>query len=131
MLSLALDQLIPLLPVLIANFDAAKMLRSEDGCKVDASIIKETKAALETEHFTEFCEMVRTTGKILEQHGHRLEGCECHRAIWTAMLGTRGKKASAAEGIWVHFMFHEDTTGALVSNGWQVHADQRSLRVHV
>lgn len=36
--------------------------------------------------------MVRSHGKILERTAHRLEGCECHRQIWTAPTSWAQKK---------------------------------------
>ena len=66
-------------------------MKSDDG-KIDPVVAREAHAALRLPCFLEFCEMARSLGNVLERTAHRLEGCECHRAIWVATASHKTKK---------------------------------------
>ena len=87
MLSIALDGLIPLLQVFINTFDVTKLTKTDDGT-IDLIVIKACAYVLKVPYFLEFSEMVRSCGIALERNGHRLEGCECHRALWMANISS-------------------------------------------
>jgi hypothetical protein len=80
MLGKVLAQLLPLLPILMLDFDPAKMAagNKED----DAKVIRAAGETLSQPFFLEFSHMVYQRGLVLERIAHRLEGCECHRDIW-------------------------------------------------
>ena len=92
MLSKALDQLLPILRKLRERFDLDRFLRSEDGAKVDANVVREAHVAINSTHFPELSEMMRLHGKILEKYAHRLEGCECHRSLLTSKTYRANKR---------------------------------------
>ena len=91
MLSVALDSLIPLFKVMKEVFDVNTFTHADEG-KIDAAVVRECHEALHTKNFLPFCEMVRQAGKVLERTCHRLEGCECHRAIWMEKSNSKKKK---------------------------------------
>ena len=82
-LSLALDKLVPLFSDMQQHFSASKMLASESGI-LQSKVIKQVEVVLATPCFVEFAELLRVTGKTIERTAHKLEGCLCHRDVWTA-----------------------------------------------
>jgi len=83
---------VPILAELRRKFNLQLFLTSEDGGKVGAAVVRDAFDALNTEHFLELCELVRSHGKILELNAHRLEGCECHKQLWTSHRNLRGRR---------------------------------------
>lgn len=81
MLSIALNQLIPKLRLMVLRWDRNKLRNAGDE-KIDTNSIRDCDEALRTPFFLEFCVMIQTKGGTLERYAHRLEGCECHRALW-------------------------------------------------
>ena len=92
MLSLALDELIPIFQVLVERFDLEKFIHGDTEGKIDVKIVRAAHAAINTPDFVGFCEMVRSQGKILERCAHRLEGCECHRTLLITATSSKQKK---------------------------------------
>jgi hypothetical protein len=86
-----LDQLIPLLPLLVEFYDKDKMCASDAG-KSEAVLLTEVAEVLPEEFFLEISEAVRVQGTLLERTAHRLEGCECHREIWTSRASFKRKQ---------------------------------------
>lgn len=90
-LSLALDRLLPVMPLLRAHFDLEKMAASGDKNTLSAGVLSDASKALKVPNFVEFAEMIRVKGKALQHRAHWLEGCWCHEHIWKA----RGRRHNA------------------------------------
>ena len=89
-LSKALDQLSPLFEILQEKWDLAKMMVSDDG-KSDAALLREVGEVLKTPYYYEFSEAIRVAGELLEKAARRLEGCECHKDVWTSKASSKRK----------------------------------------
>jgi hypothetical protein len=81
-LELSLVALVDLIPFLMEYLDVEAMLRSEEG-NIDPHVLRDARAALDTPYFLEFCELVRCLGRVVYMFTHELEGCPCHKDIWT------------------------------------------------
>ena len=84
-LHLFLVRFLPLLPVLLTTFDAARILRGldEKGTKVTTKLVEEVAEVLAIPDLECKLEVLRAVSYAADREGTRLEGCHCHRHLLT------------------------------------------------
>jgi hypothetical protein len=121
----ALDHLIPLIDLLRSRFNLSRMMVSDDG-KCEAKLLKDVDRILVQQHrLLELAELVRLSGKRLEQTAHRLEGCECHAHVWMARGSHKRKQRNvkASTGTDTCYMKTRQSTWFIVDGLRQLCAD--------
>ncbi len=121
----ALDHLLPFIDLLRSHFTPSRMMVSDDG-KCEAKLSKDVDRILVQQHrLLALAELVRLSGKRLEQTAHRLEGCECHAHVWMARGSHKRKQRNvkASTGTDTCYMKTRQSTWFIVDGLRQSCAD--------